>query len=61
MSLEADRRKIARRLEQEGWINEGGAKHDLYRHPGSGVITLPRHATLSDGVARSIARAAGWK
>ncbi len=58
---EANRLNITRRLEQDGWLNEGGAKHDLYRHPGRlGVIIVPRHKVLSPGVARSIGKAAGW-
>lgn len=61
MPLETSRAKIARRLEAEGWINQGGGSHDLYRHPQkAGIITLPRHRTVTPGVARSIAKAAGW-
>jgi predicted RNA binding protein YcfA (HicA-like mRNA interferase family) len=56
-----NRRLIVQRLEQEGWVNEGGSKHDLYRHPAiKVVITVPRHKELSPGVARSIGKAAGW-
>lgn len=55
------RAEVVRRLEAEGWLNEGGGKHDLFRHPGrKGVIIVPRHRRLSPGVARSIAKAAGW-
>lgn len=58
---EMNRRKIVARLKSEGWVNEGGAKHDLYRHPATGgVVIVPRHQTLSPGVARSIADEAGW-
>lgn len=58
---ETNRRTITDRLANEGWVNHGGGKHDLYRHADKpGVITVPRHKTLSNGVARSIARAAGW-
>lgn len=58
---ETNRAAIVDRLHQEGWVNEGGGKHDLYRHPvKSGVIILPRHRTLSPGVARNIGKAAGW-
>lgn len=58
---ETNRTKIIQRLEAEGWVNEGGAKHDLYRNPSFKFpIIVPRHRTLSPGVARSIGKAAGW-
>lgn len=58
---DTNRRNIVDRLSQEGWINEGGKGHDLYRHPNKTVvITVPRHRELSPGVARSIGKAAGW-
>jgi predicted RNA binding protein YcfA (HicA-like mRNA interferase family) len=53
---------IKRKLEKEGWymVRHGGG-HDIYRHPLiKGIITLPRHSKLSPGVARSIAKKAGW-
>ena len=53
---------IKRKLEREGWymVRHGGS-HDIYRHPLiKGIITLPRHNKLSPGVARSIAKKAGW-
>lgn len=53
--------KVVRRLEQEGWVNEGGGKHDLFRYPDRDVvIVLPRHRVLSPGIARGVARIAGW-
>ena len=59
--LEVDRARIVRRLLKEGWTNEGGRKHDLFTHPDFEFpVVVPRHRTLSPGVARSIARAAGW-
>lgn len=59
--METSRRRIVARLQAEGWINMGGGKHDLFRHgERPGVLIVPRHATLSPGVARSIAKAAGW-
>lgn len=58
---ETSRAKIVRRLEREGWINEGGGKHDIFRHPGRGIVfALPRHRTVSIGIARDLARVAGW-
>jgi predicted RNA binding protein YcfA (HicA-like mRNA interferase family) len=63
MPLETNRRKIVARLAREGWINRGGGEHDVYTHPGRrGVaIVVPRHRTLSPGVARAIAKLAGWR
>lgn len=62
MKPETSRSKIIARLESEGWVSEGGAKHDKFAHPGrSGVkIMVPRHKSLTPGVARNIAKAAGW-
>lgn len=58
---ETNRRRIIDRLNAEGWINEGGKGHDLYRHADiDAVIVVPRHRELSPGVARQIGRAAGW-
>jgi hypothetical protein len=65
--VETNTRKIVARLKVEGWIDVGGSKHDKFEHanrPGvliPGVlIIVPRHKQLSPGVARSIARLAGW-
>jgi predicted RNA binding protein YcfA (HicA-like mRNA interferase family) len=38
-----------------------GGDHDVYKHPTRpGRIILPRHRTLSPGVARAIAKQARW-
>ncbi len=59
--LELSRSKVVRRLEGEGWVNDGGGKHDVFRHPWKkGVAIVPRHRQLTPGVARTIARAVGW-
>jgi mRNA interferase HicA len=60
---ETNRAKIVARLEREGWQLRHGGKHDIYQHrrfPGRAIV-VPRHRTLSPGVARQIARAAEWK
>lgn len=59
--LETSRSKIVSRLEREGWelVRHGGG-HDVYRHLKRGVVIVPRHRELSPGVARMIAKAAGW-
>lgn len=59
--IETNTVALLRRLEQEGLQNVGGAKHDKFRHATkSGTIMVPRHRTLTEGVARSIHKAAGW-
>lgn len=61
MPLETDTGKIVRRLLQDGWhLHRNGANHDIYRHLDKGAIQVPRHRVLSPGVARNIAKAAGW-
>ena len=62
MTIETDRAKIVRRLEREGWIPRRGGKHDVYTNPAKPQtsIAVPRHRTLSPGVARGIAKDAGW-
>ena len=54
---------MQRRLEREGWyLDQPGQNHDIYKHPHiKGIITLPRHRVLSMGVARTIAKKAGWE
>jgi predicted RNA binding protein YcfA (HicA-like mRNA interferase family) len=61
--METSAAKIVRRLRDEGWtLMRHGAKHDVYEHPGKPLtIQVPRHRTLTPGVARSIAKAAGWE
>lgn len=62
MQPETSRAKIVARLASEGWVSEGGTKHEKFAHASKpGVkIMVPRHKTLSPGVARNIAKAAGW-
>jgi predicted RNA binding protein YcfA (HicA-like mRNA interferase family) len=60
--MELNRKKVVAQLEREGWDNLGGKEHDKFRHQSkTGVVLVPRHSELSIGVARSIAKAAGWK
>ena len=59
--LETNRRKIVARLEAESWINRGGGLHDVFTKPDAKYpIVVPRHRELTPGVARNIAKAAGW-
>ena len=59
---ETNRRKVAARLARDGWSLVHGGEHNKYTHPDHRdvLIVLPCHRELSKGVARSIARQAGW-
>lgn len=61
-AFETKTRKIAARLEKEGWSIEHGSEHDIFRNPKfpNTRIVVPRHRELSLGVARDIAKKAGW-
>ena len=60
--IETSRTRIIARLTRDGWeLVRHGKEHDVYRRLGkSGQIAVPRHRDLSPGVARSIAKQAGW-
>lgn len=59
---ETNRMKIIARLMAEGWVSEGGAKHEKLAYPAHPhKIMVPRHNPVTTGVARSIAKAANWK
>lgn len=62
-SIETNRAKILHRLEEEGWrLARNGVEHDIYDNPSKpGVLAVPRHRELSLGVARQIAKIAGWR
>ena len=61
-TVETNTRKIVARLQAEGWVDVGGSKHDKFEHANRPdvLIIVPRHKLLSPGVARSIAKLAGW-
>jgi predicted RNA binding protein YcfA (HicA-like mRNA interferase family) len=63
MVVETKPRLIIRRLIREGWLPIGGGSHDKFEHPDrrGALIIVPRHHEVSPGVARSIARVAGWE
>lgn len=60
--VETNTRKIVARLNEDGWENIGGGNHDRFVNPAfPGVmIAVPRHREVTNGVARSIAKAADW-
>jgi mRNA interferase HicA len=60
--IETNKNRIVARLQREGWeLVRHGAAHDVFRKQGrSEAIIVPRHRELSPGVARQIAKAAGW-
>jgi predicted RNA binding protein YcfA (HicA-like mRNA interferase family) len=60
--VETNTRKVIDRLKAEGWSNIGGGSHDRFvrKDRPDMMIVVPRHRELSPGVARSIAKAAGW-
>ena len=61
-TIENNSRKIVGRLQREGWISIGGTRHDQFVHPKRPdvLIVVPRHRSISTGVARDIAKKAGW-
>lgn len=59
--VDTNRANIVSRLEAQGWVCEGGAKHDKFSHPSHlHKIMVPRHRVIAMPTARSIAKAAGW-
>lgn len=61
-TFETNARKIIARLTLDGWQGVEGGNHTIYKHPDKpGRIIVPRHREVSPGVARSIAKVAGWK
>jgi predicted RNA binding protein YcfA (HicA-like mRNA interferase family) len=62
MGNDINTRKVIARLKREGWRKVGGGHHEKFEHPSRPDVTLivPRHRELSPGVARDIAKKAGW-
>ncbi len=62
MPNETNRLKIARRLASEGWTETDGGRHGVFKNPARPGVTIavPRHRTVSPGVARDVAKKAGW-
>jgi predicted RNA binding protein YcfA (HicA-like mRNA interferase family) len=60
-AVETNRMKVAARLHREGWTERHGGDHDVFTHAEkAGRVVVPRHRVLSIGVARAIAKQAGW-
>jgi predicted RNA binding protein YcfA (HicA-like mRNA interferase family) len=60
--IETNRGKVVAWLVREGWVERHSGEHDVYTNPSrpGRIISVPRHRTLSIGVAREIAKEAGW-
>ncbi len=59
--VETSRADVVSRLEGDGWVCEGGGRHDKFSHPTiPGKISVPRHRILTTGVARDIVKKARW-
>lgn len=61
--VDTHRATVIARLTSEGWmLARSRGDHDVYHHPDrpDTAAIVPRHRTLSPGVARQIAKAAGW-
>jgi predicted RNA binding protein YcfA (HicA-like mRNA interferase family) len=59
--LATSSRKVINRLKAEGWVEVGGFTHAKFEHPDrTETLSVPRHKELSPGVARDIAKRAGW-
>jgi predicted RNA binding protein YcfA (HicA-like mRNA interferase family) len=61
MQYETNTAKIIARLTKEGWKNVGGTKHTKMAKDGHRNIMVPRHRHVTPGVAKGIAKDAGWK
>jgi predicted RNA binding protein YcfA (HicA-like mRNA interferase family) len=61
-AVETQTRRIVARLEREGWVRVHGGRHDKFVHSNrpDALIVVPRHREVSPGVARDIAKRAGW-
>jgi len=60
--LETNTRRIIARLERENWSKVGGGNYDKFTNSARQVVLIivPRNRTFSPGVARDIAKKAGW-
>ncbi len=60
--VETNVRKVIESLKADGWTSIGGGSHDRFvrKDRPEMMIVVPRHRERSPGVARSIAKAAGW-
>ena len=60
--IETNTSKIIAQLKRQGWHNIGGGRHDKFEHSEKSELLLivPRHCEVSFGVARDIAKKAGW-
>ena len=61
-SIETNTRKIVARLQRERCVKVSGGRHDKFKHAAKPniLVVVPRHKEQSLGVARNIAKLAGW-
>ena len=61
-SIETNSRKIMARLQREGCVHIQGGRHNKFGKMErlSVLLIVPRHRHLTFGVARDIAKKAGW-
>jgi mRNA interferase HicA len=53
-------RELIKRLEQAGFVNQGGAKHDKLRHPDGRVTVVHRHkGEIPLGTLKNIEKQSG--
>jgi len=60
--VETQTHRIIAKLVREGWVKvgaDGATSLSALIGPGE-VIVVPRHREISSGVAREIAKSAGW-
>jgi predicted RNA binding protein YcfA (HicA-like mRNA interferase family) len=59
--MERDSSKIMKKLLKEGWtLARVSGSHHILKHADKGLISLPHPKELKEGIARSIAKQAGW-
>jgi predicted RNA binding protein YcfA (HicA-like mRNA interferase family) len=60
--VERDSKKIMKRLKKEGWtVARVSGSHHIMKHPDHAfLITVPHPKELKEGMAKAIAKQAGW-
>ena len=53
------RRDVVRLLEDNGFISQGGSKHELFVHPDGRMTRVARHREIADEMFKIIKKQAG--